>query len=143
MVGPDDSAEASFDLTPMIDVIFLLIIFFMLSSQFASTEARPVDLPREPGMETVATEAEVKLLIDIDREGAYSVMGEPATLESLARMAAPRPTASGSIGCTPWTIGVVGVRRARYGLAPSRLSIACVTLAWSMNPSSPRRSSVT
>ena len=96
MVGPDDSAEASFDLTPMIDVIFLLIIFFMLSSQFASTEARPVDLPREPGMETVATEAEVKLLIDIDREGAYSVMGEPATLESLARMAAPRPTASGS-----------------------------------------------
>jgi biopolymer transport protein ExbD len=98
VVGPDDAAEASFDLTPMIDVIFLLIIFFMLSSQFASTEARPVDLPREPGMETVGSEAEAKLLIDVSRDGAYSVMGEPVTLEALSRMAAPRPTASGGMG---------------------------------------------
>ena len=97
MVGPDDSAEASFDLTPMIDVIFLLIIFFMLSSQFASTEALQVDLPREPGMETASTEAEAKLLIDVDRDGEYSVMGEPVTLEAVARMAAPRPTAEGSM----------------------------------------------
>ncbi|MBU3729271.1 MAG: biopolymer transporter ExbD [Phycisphaerales bacterium] len=97
MVGPDDAAEASFDLTPMIDVIFLLIIFFMLSSQFASTEARPVDLPRESGMETALEGAESKLLIDIDRDGAYSVMGEPVTLESLSRMAAPRPGPSGSM----------------------------------------------
>lgn len=95
MVGPDDAAEASFDLTPMIDVIFLLIIFFMLSSQFASTEARPVDLPREPGMDVAADGAEAKLLIDIDSSGSYSVLGEPATLESIARMAAPRPIASG------------------------------------------------
>lgn len=95
-MGPDDAAEASFDLTPMIDVIFLLIIFFMLSSQFASTEARPVDLPREPGMETSESAAEAKLLIDIDRDGAYSVMGESVTLESLSRMAAPRPNAAGS-----------------------------------------------
>ncbi len=114
MVGPDDAAEASFDLTPMIDVIFLLIIFFMLSSQFASTEARPVDLPREPGMETVASEAEAKLLIDVSRDGAYSVMGEPVTLEALSRMAAPRPTASGGMadslagsGVEQWSIAVM------------------------------------
>jgi biopolymer transport protein ExbD len=97
MVGPDDSAEASFDLTPMIDVIFLLIIFFMLSSQFATTEARQVDLPREPGMESVVSGAEAKLLIDIDRDGTYSVMGEPATLESVVRMASPRPSPSGGM----------------------------------------------
>lgn len=97
MVGPDDSAEASFDLTPMIDVIFLLIIFFMLSSQFASTEARPVDLPREPGIEPAGAQAEAKLLIDVDREGAYSVMGERVTLEALARMAAPRPAPTGGM----------------------------------------------
>jgi biopolymer transport protein ExbD len=97
VVGPEDSAEASFDLTPMIDVIFLLIIFFMLSSQFASTEARPVDLPMEPGMETVAQDAGAKLLIDVSRDGEYSVMGEVATLESLARMVAPRPTPAGAM----------------------------------------------
>ncbi|NBX32603.1 MAG: hypothetical protein EBR07_07690, partial [Planctomycetes bacterium] len=37
MAGGADGSDASFDLTPMIDVILLLIIFFMLSSQFATS----------------------------------------------------------------------------------------------------------
>lgn len=96
MGGPSTGdEEASFDLTPMIDVILLLIIFFMLSSQFASTEARPVDLPIEAGMRERPDQARATLLIDIDREGRYSVLGEPASLDALARMAAPRAGQAG------------------------------------------------
>lgn len=36
----------SFNMTPMIDVVFLLIIFFMLVSTFASAENIPLDLPK-------------------------------------------------------------------------------------------------
>ena len=35
-----------FNMTPMIDVVFLLIIFFMLVSNFASAENVPMELPK-------------------------------------------------------------------------------------------------
>ncbi len=37
---------AAFNMTPMIDVVFLLIVFFMLVSAFASAENIPMDLPQ-------------------------------------------------------------------------------------------------
>ena len=89
MAGGADGSDASFDLTPMIDVILLLIIFFMLSSQFATSELRPVDLPHQPGATPPSESAAAKLVIDVDREGRYSILGEELTLESLsARIAA-------------------------------------------------------
>ena len=41
--------EAHFDLTPMVDVVLLLIIFFTLTAQFANTLKTPLDLPAEMG----------------------------------------------------------------------------------------------
>lgn len=46
---PRELAEAPFDLTPMVDVVLLLIIFFMLSAQFAETFGSPMNLPGEKG----------------------------------------------------------------------------------------------
>jgi biopolymer transport protein ExbD len=85
MAGGGDASDASFDLTPMIDVILLLIIFFMLSSQFATSELRPVDLPREAGDARASESAAAQLVIDLDRDGGCSIMGEPVPLEELPR----------------------------------------------------------
>jgi len=39
-------AELRVDITPLIDVVFLLLIFFMLGSQFVYTTKIKVDLPK-------------------------------------------------------------------------------------------------
>ena len=50
MIGQDGSkrrrSTVGFNMTPMIDVVFLLICFFMLVSQFASAEHVAMDLPQ-------------------------------------------------------------------------------------------------
>lgn len=59
-----------FDLTPLIDVVFLLIIFFMLVCQFMATEQFAVTLPEEiqtaqsPGNE----KAPLTLTVLVDQE---------------------------------------------------------------------------
>lgn len=81
--------EASFDLTPMIDVIFLLIIFFTLTSQFSSTQRTPMDLPREHG-EPDAPRQSVELVIDLDRDGGVTVVGKSYDLATLGTFLAGR-----------------------------------------------------
>jgi len=77
--------EANFDLTPMIDVVLLLIIFFVLTAQFARTQGAPMNLPQEKG-EKAAADMPATLVIDLDSTGALSVLGAPTDLPKLIRM---------------------------------------------------------
>ncbi len=45
LTNPRARSPVSFNMTPMIDVVFMLIIFFMLVSNFASVENLELDLP--------------------------------------------------------------------------------------------------
>src|ERR1051326_1119999 len=76
---------ASFDLTPMIDVVLLLIIFFTLTAQFARTQQRPMDLPKERG-EKLPADKPTSLVIDLDENGKLSVLDTPTELPALTRM---------------------------------------------------------
>jgi biopolymer transport protein ExbD len=77
--------HATFDLTPMIDVVLLLIIFFTLTAQFARTQQAPMDLPREKG-EKGAEEKPAALVIDLNQDGRLSVLGTETDLPNLTRM---------------------------------------------------------
>ncbi|GMV26282.1 MAG: biopolymer transporter ExbD [Phycisphaerae bacterium] len=79
-----DPPDAGFDLTPMIDIVLLLIIFFTMTAHFARTSATPVDLPRQPG-EVVATASDHQIIVDITRSGDYVLLGKPMPLAELAR----------------------------------------------------------
>jgi biopolymer transport protein ExbD len=74
--------EAGFDLTPMIDVVLLLIIFFVLSAQFAQAVRKPLDLPAEPGVRE-GDVGPTTLLLDIDRAGDMFTGGTRIDLEGL------------------------------------------------------------
>lgn len=72
------------ELTPMIDVIFLLIIFFMATAQFAQLTRAELDLPQEIG-EQDATADESGLIINIARDGEIIVNDQTLTLDELDR----------------------------------------------------------
>ncbi|MFM7159631.1 MAG: ExbD/TolR family protein [Planctomycetaceae bacterium] len=75
-----------FNLTPMIDVVFNLIIFFLVASHFARSEAlEPVDLPAAAGARTETAPALVRVAITLDRSGSLVVGGQSMELPELKR----------------------------------------------------------
>jgi biopolymer transport protein ExbD len=69
-------AEPSLDLTPLIDVVFLLLIFFLVTATFAQRDTRvvPVDLPSGASGESDAATTRVTLYLEAD--GTYTLHAE-------------------------------------------------------------------
>ncbi|MEZ5554731.1 ExbD/TolR family protein [Haliea sp.] len=69
------AAEVGVNLTPLIDVVFLLLIFFMVSTTFTRETQLTLDLPEAAGEPRAVTEQQVEVLVDED--GRYRVNGQP------------------------------------------------------------------
>ncbi|WHI47039.1 ExbD/TolR family protein [Microbulbifer sp. JMSA004] len=62
------------NLTPLIDVVFLLLIFFMVSTTFTKESHLKLNLPEAAGPQAVEQPKFVEILISSD--GSYSVDGQ-------------------------------------------------------------------
>ncbi len=80
--------EADFDLTAMVDVVLLLIIFFAFTAQFSKTLATPVDLPKQKADATPENSPPQVVVIDVTRDGKYLVAGRDMPLDVLTQMVA-------------------------------------------------------
>ena len=67
------------DMTPMLDVLFMLIIFFVLTTSFARLETQRVDLPKGRGERTEVKAA----VITITSNGEILLDGKPSSLGEL------------------------------------------------------------
>lgn len=75
-------------ITPLIDIIFLLLIFFMLTSSFITHEGIRVELPVTESPHALPP---VRVLeITVFRDGSLLFMGKPITLEALESWLAGR-----------------------------------------------------
>jgi len=84
--GSKNRHHALVDLTPMIDVVFQLIIFFMVTSHLGELRRTPIDLPRERGSGH-DVEQDAAMIVDIDAEGRYLSESRVMTLDELDRVA--------------------------------------------------------
>ena len=66
-------ADVHIDLTSLIDVVFILLLFFMLTTSFSRSTSLIVNLPEASG-ETV-TEGPLRIDVTVDRAGGFAVNG--------------------------------------------------------------------
>ncbi len=69
------------DLTPMVDVVFLLLIFFMISTTFVETPGITIELP-EGGAQVVQKEPE-EIRVYLNRQGEIHLHEQKVTLAEL------------------------------------------------------------
>jgi biopolymer transport protein ExbD len=67
--------EVNVNLTPLIDVVFLLLIFFMVSTTFTKASQLVIDLPEATGEPSESPADQIEILID--EAGSYRVNGRP------------------------------------------------------------------
>lgn len=116
------------DMTPLVDVVFQLLIFFLLTSTYVqhsqqSSSSVPVELP-ESSLEA-SQETPDELVISIDETGVIYLADDPVNLDELAaqltRVASQRPNtivlvrgdqnvAYGSVGQVMSIVRATGLR---------------------------------
>ncbi len=91
---------AAMNMTPMIDIVFLLIIFFMTVSQVSKVNNERIPLPKQAGSEEQPTSS---LTVNVRRSGEIVV--------------------SGRVVNVPELVSLVADDLARVGNDPSRLNV--------------------
>jgi biopolymer transport protein ExbD len=90
------SGPVGFNMTPMIDVVFQLMIFFLVATKLDEAEREfPVALPTASEAKPFTSKPQ-ELFVNIERTGRYFVQGRFVSVEELERLirqsAANNPT---------------------------------------------------
>ena len=85
--NPRHSRERTmmFDLTPMIDIVFLLIIFFLTTAQFSRMTRAEVELPVQPG-QGGEQQDETGIVINLMADGSIIVDDESLDVSGLEQI---------------------------------------------------------
>ena len=79
-------ASLMLDMTPMIDIVFLLLIFFLVTAQVARESRAELDLPEERGEQRDEVER-AGLIINVRANGQVMHGDQPITIGQLEQIA--------------------------------------------------------
>lgn len=85
--GDDDDVIANINVTPLVDVVLVLLIVFMVTTSYIVRAQIKVDLPEAASGES---EVESTLTFQVLRGGDYLLDDEPATLDRIGKVVARR-----------------------------------------------------
>jgi biopolymer transport protein ExbD len=77
------------DIAPLIDIVFLLLVFFMLTSTFVTPEAIELELPESSSAQSIEI---TPIIVAINQAGELSLNGNRIVLEHLQSAIAPLMT---------------------------------------------------
>jgi len=76
--------ESELNITPLIDCIFLLLIFFMVTTVFIDLKGLQVDLPGASDSQDEEQQQKKDINIQVSASGDYTVSGESVSASELA-----------------------------------------------------------
>jgi biopolymer transport protein ExbD len=71
------------NVAPLIDVVFLLLIFFMLASEF--TDFKTIDMISPNSSNKTIQKSDLPIIINLSKEGIISIDNNEVTLKNLAK----------------------------------------------------------
>ena len=77
--------EVQINLTPLIDVVFLLLIFFMVSTTFKQTTDLTIDLPTASS-DAPSLQSQQPVEVTITQDGQFSINGQTLINERVATL---------------------------------------------------------
>lgn len=76
----DDGVVTGINVTPMVDVMLVLLIIFMVTTQFVSESGLKINLPKAATAEASPT---ASLMVSLNQQGELFLMEEPVDLNGL------------------------------------------------------------
>lgn len=90
------TTDVGFNMTPMIDVVFQLIIFFLLSSHLAKQEKElPLPLPAAKSATVTPADNRPRLTVNVLAEGTFLVGSRPLVADDLVNLLRERRAVHG------------------------------------------------
>ena len=99
---PGGEDEPEVNLTPLIDVVFLLLIFFMVSTTFEHQSRIQIELPEATASPVEIEEDSIEIIIDA--QGRYFIGEEQVVNTELKTLKSAISKAVGDRGTVPVTI---------------------------------------
>lgn len=93
---PRKSSGLEIDLTPLINIVFLMLIFFMLAGTLKTT-----DNIEKAEMQSSAPVDEASLIIGLALDGSLSIGGELIAIENLTELLKRQKLADGKVAIKP------------------------------------------
>jgi biopolymer transport protein ExbD len=86
--APKESSDAAIEITPMIDMVFLLLIFFLIATTFHQTEREiQVALPSAASGGPISASLR-EIIVNVTAEGEFIVNGRAMAPDDLAALIA-------------------------------------------------------
>ena len=76
------AVKTDINLTPLIDIVFLLLIFFMLISNFVKEQSLDIELPQSS--KTTQVDDDKTIIVSIDKSGQLYINGMKTTKSFLS-----------------------------------------------------------
>lgn len=90
----DDGDKAEIDLTPMLDVVFIMLIFFIVTASFVKESALNVNVPEDNNQPPPPPTENSTILVLIDKQNDVYIDGRRVDVRSVRSLVAQKSAAS-------------------------------------------------